>query len=585
LPFNSFLETLIFIPFNIILEKLKYLTNVNPFGGLLYQQNLTGVACLIMINKKFLYISIIILLLLVNLPFSNAVNVNQESNNDFFVNNNDKKNNLQLIQEAIIDKNAEWTAGETKISSYSQQDLNILFGGPPDKNDESIEKENPKLNINSPDKFDWRNFEGNDWLTSVKDQGSCGACVAFAYVGALESIIQITSNNIFNCDLSEAHLFFCSGGSCDFGIFPWDGMDYLQAYGVTDESCFLYRDEDTNCNSKCNDWEDRVIKVNSTGFVSDGGIKEALITYGPLFASFNVFQDFTHYQEGIYEPLWGAQIGTHCVVIVGYNDTGQYWICKNSWGPEWGENGYFRIKYKKCEIDKDARYITVLESTSPTTPTQPIGPQTGQAGSTYYFTTQSEDPENNGIYYLVDWGEGTDYELVHSHKSGETANISHTWSVRDQAVFRIRVKAIDVYGYESDWSQTTTINIQNNPPETPTKPEGPNRVKPREENTYSTFINDSNGDPMYYLWDWGDKTEQIWVGPVESEIKINSSHTWSSRSKYTIRVRVKDIHGAESGWSEPLEIWGSKTKPFTIFDNFRLILNRIFQLFSNYKSQ
>lgn len=524
-----------------------------------------------MINKKIIYITIFILILLTILPFSNAIIINQESNDD-------DKTNLQLIQEAIIEYNAEWTAGESKISSYSQEQLKILFGGKLDKPNENYEEDIPPLNIDLPEEFDWRNVEGKNWLTPVKDQGECGACVAFAYAGALESIIQINSNNIFNCDLSEAHLFFCTGGSCDFGIFPWDALDYLQINGISDESCFPYVDYDTNCNSKSPDWEDRVIKVNSSGFVSDGDIKEALITYGPVFTSFYVYQDFVHYQEGIYTPLWGANIGTHCVAIVGYNDTGEYWICKNSWGPDWGENGYFRIKYKKCDLDKDARYFTLYESTPPTTPSIPDGPNSGKAGTPYYFTTQSEDIDDHGIYYLFDWGDSQDYELVHPHKSGTIVNVSHVWSVEEQGLFRIRVKAIDVYGYYSDWTPLTTINIHNNPPEAPTRPEGPSKIKPREENTYSTYINDSNGDQMYYLWDWGDDSEQDWIGPNNSKEIISSTHSWSFRSEYTIRVKAKDIHGAESDWSEPKTIWGSKTRSYTIFNNYESLIDRIFLL-------
>ena len=44
-------------------------------------------------------------------------------------------------------------------------------------------------------------------------------------------------------------------------------------------------------------------------------------------------------------------VGGHIVAVVGYDDAEQYWICKNSWGSEWGENGYFKIKYGECKID------------------------------------------------------------------------------------------------------------------------------------------------------------------------------------------------------------------------------------------
>jgi len=57
------------------------------------------------------------------------------------------------------------------------------------------------------------------------------------------------------------------------------------------------------------------------------------------------------YTGGIYEYKYGLFAGNHLVSIIGYDDTQGYWICKNSWGTSWGENGFFRIKYGECGID------------------------------------------------------------------------------------------------------------------------------------------------------------------------------------------------------------------------------------------
>ncbi|MDZ7725626.1 MAG: C1 family peptidase [candidate division KSB1 bacterium] len=64
-----------------------------------------------------------------------------------------------------------------------------------------------------------------------------------------------------------------------------------------------------------------------------------------------VYRNFSDYTSGIYEQTSGQFVDNHGVVIVSYNDTNECWICKNSWGTDWGENGYFRIAYGECGID------------------------------------------------------------------------------------------------------------------------------------------------------------------------------------------------------------------------------------------
>ena len=73
------------------------------------------------------------------------------------------------------------------------------------------------------------------------------------------------------------------------------------------------------------------------------------ISVGPISAVLEVFQDFFHYESGVYKHLEGSYVGLHAVVLVGYGtDSGatgttDYWIVRNSWGSDFGENGYFRI--------------------------------------------------------------------------------------------------------------------------------------------------------------------------------------------------------------------------------------------------
>jgi len=71
---------------------------------------------------------------------------------------------------------------------------------------------------------------------------------------------------------------------------------------------------------------------------------------------------------------------------------------------------------------------------------------------------------------------------------------------------------------------------------------------------YSSNTTDSNGDQVYYLWDWGDGTNSEWIGPYENDGICEESHIWSTKGGYNIKVKVKDTSGTESVWSDPISI-------------------------------
>jgi cathepsin B len=68
---------------------------------------------------------------------------------------------------------------------------------------------------------------------------------------------------------------------------------------------------------------------------------------------FTVYQDFMNYKSGVYKHVSGNVLGGHAVKIVGWGQENgtNYWICANSWGTSWGENGFFRIAWGQCGID------------------------------------------------------------------------------------------------------------------------------------------------------------------------------------------------------------------------------------------
>ena len=90
--------------------------------------------------------------------------------------------------------------------------------------------------------------------------------------------------------------------------------------------------------------------------------KDAL-TRGPLLGGMAVFNDFFAYTSGVYQKTAGSPLaGYHCICVVGYDDTQQCWILKNSWGTGWGEAGFVKIRYGQAEllIDTDWNFSSVV---------------------------------------------------------------------------------------------------------------------------------------------------------------------------------------------------------------------------------
>ena len=199
-----------------------------------------------------------------------------------------------------------------------------------------------------PPRFCWRDINGIDYTTPVKNQEPAPTCEAYALCACLETLMQYRAGELFNPDLSEAHLFFYAGGTCNWGVNVSHAAEYLVEYGVPDEGCFPdpHREYDFPFESLPG-WENRTVKITHWGHVSTepDAIKEALIEYGPLVICIHVWKDFMYYRGGVYHHRWGSRVGGHLVALMGYDDTEGCWIVKNSWGTSWGEDGWVRISY------------------------------------------------------------------------------------------------------------------------------------------------------------------------------------------------------------------------------------------------
>ncbi|HEC82005.1 MAG TPA: M20/M25/M40 family metallo-hydrolase [Thermoplasmatales archaeon] len=186
----------------------------------------------------------------------------------------------------------------------------------------------------------------------------------------------------------------------------------------------------------------------------------------------------------------------------------------------------------------------------PNPPEKPSGPENGWIEKTYSFSTQTIDPDGYVVYYQWSWDDGSYSEWIGDYPSGETIVINHTWN--ETGVYKVQVKAKDIYGLNSSWSESLTIQITEKP--APHQPYGPSSIDAGVEAVFCTEMKTSDADELYCWWDWGDSSNSGWLGPYETNEQLCASHVWNKAGDYKIKVKIKDNEGVESNWSKPLQV-------------------------------
>lgn len=199
-----------------------------------------------------------------------------------------------------------------------------------------------------PSSVDWR---AKGAVSPVKNEGACfGGSYAFSGVGAIEGIWNITGNPLVV--LSEQEILDCSGGSygnagCKFGIMD-NVFEYVIAKGITSDSNYPFKASSGTCNG--GDVTKIVAEISDYQDVQEKNSTALLIAASQQPVSVAVQADQTSwqfYKGGVVTNNCGNN-PDHAVLIVGYSTVKNpnYWILKNSWGADWGEQGYIRIGIK-----------------------------------------------------------------------------------------------------------------------------------------------------------------------------------------------------------------------------------------------
>jgi hypothetical protein len=267
------------------------------------------------------------------------------------------KISLQEVRDQIRAKGFRWIAGETSNSRLPAE-LRYFNVMQLDRSKQPLhfEKAKPATpNVKNPAVFTWRDYNGHDWITPIRNQASCGSCWAFGTVGAWEAVTRIAHNAYSeNVDYSEQYLVSdCfANGNCG-GSWPSQLYPFLKSNGCVDEACWPYEAKNAPCGGQCSDWQSRIVKMDDYAVVdaTNDAVKQAL-QLGPISCTMNVYEDFyNYYTGGVYHHTSGVSVGLHVIVIFGWNDDeGGYWYCKNSWGANWGEQGFFRCGFNEAEM-------------------------------------------------------------------------------------------------------------------------------------------------------------------------------------------------------------------------------------------
>jgi len=112
----------------------------------------------------------------------------------------------------------------------------------------------------------------------------------------------------------------------------------------------------------------------------------------------------------------------------------------------------------------------------------------------------------------------------------------------------------EAYNILGDPSLRVWSDEPNSPPEIPEQPDGPSEGITNIEYTFSSNTTDPEGDQIFYMFDWGDNTSSNWLGPYDSGVAGEASHTWTDLGEYNIKVKAKDVNDSESNWSIPLTV-------------------------------
>ena len=236
-------------------------------------------------------------------------------------------------------RQSSWKLSINKFADLTHQEFKSIYLASTVKYEPKVQ--NAIIHQIFPANVDWRS---SNKVTPVKNQGYCGSSWAFSTTGAIESAYSIKRNELHS--LSEQQLIDCStdygNKGCNSGSIQYS-FDYAMVNGLVEESKYPYNDKDNRCHKL--KMLSPKIKISNYAAVTSNSANALASAVAIQPVSVNVDASiWQFYDSGVIgaEDNCGTNLNSQ-VLVVGYDMINSIWIVKNSWGSDWGEQGYINI--------------------------------------------------------------------------------------------------------------------------------------------------------------------------------------------------------------------------------------------------
>lgn len=296
---------------------------------------------------------------------------------------------VDRLNENLIRHDKTWRAGMTSVAEKTFEEKKAMFGGKlpqlygfeyyaggifvmPGAIKSTERAGTRSMTTSYVSEWDWRNRHGKNWMTCVKNQGSCGSCWAHASLAALEGYINLYYNRLLNYSLSVEELISCIETGidsltvgCEGGHEMW-AYKYIKSNGVVDSICFPYSAVNKPCSLKCQNPSERIfienyVKYGTHDQITEGIVKSRLFkspipisilnwSHSVTLAGYKTIQagDVLYWENMNHNSTITISSTSHQNLI-----GSTAWLIKNSWGTSWGNNGYGYVVMDVTAISDD----------------------------------------------------------------------------------------------------------------------------------------------------------------------------------------------------------------------------------------